>query len=253
MSGSNPTPPSAGPAGATSQVFRRWLEVNGLTPADVVDRLEFRAHLHHRSPEELAACLRWVHFRQDTDPIPPFLVQAVFSDIEEAMEDALARVRRVAALHQAGADLAAIALREQGIRQGRPPGSPARRPADRRAADDDADGGGAPGPPRRRADNLTPRERQVLQLLGLGQSNRRISRCLGLSEKTVKNYLSSLFAKLAVADRTTAVLVALQHGYISVPTAASGASGTAASGASGTAASRAADTAASGVPDAVSP
>lgn len=60
---------------------------------------------------------------------------------------------------------------------------------------------------------LTEREREVLGTLGAGTSNREIARRLGLSEKTVKNHVSSILAKLGLGDRTQAALYAVRHGY----------------------------------------
>jgi DNA-binding NarL/FixJ family response regulator len=59
---------------------------------------------------------------------------------------------------------------------------------------------------------LTAREREVLDLLAAGRGNRQIAGQLGLSAKTVANHLSSVFAKLQVADRTQAVLRARDAG-----------------------------------------
>jgi DNA-binding NarL/FixJ family response regulator len=55
-------------------------------------------------------------------------------------------------------------------------------------------------------DELTPREREVLDLIGRGFSNKRIAQKLGAAEKTVKNHVSHVLAKLGVADRTQAAL-----------------------------------------------
>ena len=60
-------------------------------------------------------------------------------------------------------------------------------------------------------DALTSREREVLALLADGRSNREIARLLRVSEKTVKTHVSSVLAKLGVADRTQAALVAVRH------------------------------------------
>lgn len=58
---------------------------------------------------------------------------------------------------------------------------------------------------------LTPREREVLAQLAEGRSNRQIARLLQMSEKTVKTHVSSVLAKLGVADRTQAALYAVRN------------------------------------------
>ena len=64
-------------------------------------------------------------------------------------------------------------------------------------------------------DELTPREREVLELIGRGLSNKRIALELGVSEKTVKTHVGHLLAKLGVTDRTQAALHALRSGLLS--------------------------------------
>jgi DNA-binding NarL/FixJ family response regulator len=59
---------------------------------------------------------------------------------------------------------------------------------------------------------LTQREREILALLAQGKSNLAIARELSLSAKTVSNYLSNIFGKLQVADRTQAILRARDSG-----------------------------------------
>lgn len=61
-------------------------------------------------------------------------------------------------------------------------------------------------------DRLTAREREVLAGLGRGLSNRRLAEELFVSEKTVKTHVSSLLAKLRLADRTQAALFAVRVG-----------------------------------------
>jgi DNA-binding NarL/FixJ family response regulator len=53
---------------------------------------------------------------------------------------------------------------------------------------------------------LTPREREVLQLVGQGLSNRLVARRLGISEKTVKTHPTSVFTTIGVTDRVQAAL-----------------------------------------------
>ena len=63
-------------------------------------------------------------------------------------------------------------------------------------------------------DALTGREREVLQLMARGMSNREIAEALGTAEGTVKNQCSSIFQKLGVRDRLRAVLRAAELGWI---------------------------------------
>jgi DNA-binding NarL/FixJ family response regulator len=63
-------------------------------------------------------------------------------------------------------------------------------------------------------DRLTPREREVLVLIGRGYSNKRIANELELSEKTVKTHVGHVLAKLGVADRTQAAVVAVRAGIV---------------------------------------
>jgi DNA-binding NarL/FixJ family response regulator len=61
---------------------------------------------------------------------------------------------------------------------------------------------------------LTDREIEVLRLLAGGYSNREIGTALGVAERTVKNHVSSILAKLWVRDRTRAVLKAISLGLL---------------------------------------
>jgi DNA-binding NarL/FixJ family response regulator len=62
--------------------------------------------------------------------------------------------------------------------------------------------------------DLTEREIEVLQLVARGLSNKEVARAIGRTDETVKIHLKNAFAKLAVADRTEAVTVALTRGLI---------------------------------------
>ena len=61
---------------------------------------------------------------------------------------------------------------------------------------------------------LSDREREVLRLLATGLSNTEIAQTLFLSEGTVKNYVSALFSKLGVTDRTQAAILAIRAGFV---------------------------------------
>lgn len=60
----------------------------------------------------------------------------------------------------------------------------------------------------------TKRECEILQLLTDGKSNRKIAETLEISEKTVKNHVSSLFKKMQVHDRTQAVVTAIRNNWV---------------------------------------
>jgi DNA-binding NarL/FixJ family response regulator len=63
---------------------------------------------------------------------------------------------------------------------------------------------------------LTPRERSVLEHLARGLANKQIAAALGISERTVKFHVSSVFEKLGAGNRTEAVTRAAQAGLISL-------------------------------------
>jgi NarL family two-component system response regulator LiaR len=58
---------------------------------------------------------------------------------------------------------------------------------------------------------LTPRERDVLQLLAQGHTNRQIARDLTIGEQTVKTHVRSILTKLSLQDRVQAAIFALHH------------------------------------------
>ena len=74
-------------------------------------------------------------------------------------------------------------------------------------------GGGQPGQAPAGADDLTPREADVLRLIAAGQSNREIARTLFVSEATVKTHVNRIFAKTGSRDRAQAIRYAYTHGY----------------------------------------
>ena len=74
-----------------------------------------------------------------------------------------------------------------------------------------------PTPPGRAGDPvfaaLSTRQRQVLELIAQGRDNAQIAAVLGLSEKTVRNQVSSIFAKLGVEGRAQAIVRAREAGF----------------------------------------
>lgn len=67
---------------------------------------------------------------------------------------------------------------------------------------------------RSQREQLTERERDVLESLIKGRSNKEIASSLCISEDTVKSHLKTLFAKLRVRDRTGAAVEAIRHGIV---------------------------------------
>jgi DNA-binding NarL/FixJ family response regulator len=69
-----------------------------------------------------------------------------------------------------------------------------------------------------RPEPLSARERQVLALVARGATNRDVAERLNVTEATIKTYLTRIFTKLNVNDRTAAVTTALSHHLIPLPT-----------------------------------
>ncbi|MEU0400666.1 response regulator transcription factor [Streptomyces sp. NPDC006197] len=69
--------------------------------------------------------------------------------------------------------------------------------------------------PRRRAEGITDREREVLTLVGRGLSNTEIAEALHISIATAKTYVTRLLAKLAARDRVQLVIIAYEAGLVS--------------------------------------
>lgn len=63
---------------------------------------------------------------------------------------------------------------------------------------------------------LTEREKEVLGLIAQGESNKSIAHKLFISEKTVKNHITSIFRKLKVEDRTQAAILAIKRRMVEV-------------------------------------
>ncbi len=65
-------------------------------------------------------------------------------------------------------------------------------------------------------DELTPRELEVLHLLGQGLSNRSIATQLEVNERTIKFHVGAILAKLEARNRTQAVMLAIERGLITL-------------------------------------
>ncbi|WP_380784759.1 response regulator [Sphingomonas sp. R86521] len=63
---------------------------------------------------------------------------------------------------------------------------------------------------------ITTRELEILKLAADGNSNKMIAIRLGLTESTIKGYMKTILAKLGVADRTHAVMIAAKRGIINL-------------------------------------
>lgn len=66
------------------------------------------------------------------------------------------------------------------------------------------------------ADELTPREGDVLRHLAVGASNRTIAAALNVSEETVKTHVANVLSKLQVENRAQAAVQALKRGLVSI-------------------------------------
>ena len=65
-------------------------------------------------------------------------------------------------------------------------------------------------------DELTPREMEVLRLLGQGWPNRKIAAQLSINERTVKYHVAAILAKLEASNRTEAVMRAAERRLITL-------------------------------------
>jgi DNA-binding NarL/FixJ family response regulator len=61
---------------------------------------------------------------------------------------------------------------------------------------------------------LTPREREILKLVGEGRSNREIADVLVISERTARTHVSNVLSKLNLTSRTQAALMAIREGLV---------------------------------------
>ncbi|PMC40186.1 DNA-binding response regulator [Bacillus sp. UMB0899] len=69
-------------------------------------------------------------------------------------------------------------------------------------------------PSQTKIDELTKREKEVLNELAKGKSNKEIASALFITEKTVKTHISNILSKLQLSDRTQAAIYAVKNGYV---------------------------------------
>ena len=69
-------------------------------------------------------------------------------------------------------------------------------------------------PPGDPAAALTPRELEVLRLVGAGRANKQIASLLGISERTARTHVSNILSKLRLSSRTQAALWAVREGVV---------------------------------------
>lgn len=67
------------------------------------------------------------------------------------------------------------------------------------------------------ARRMTDRQLEILVNVARGKTNRQIGQALGISERTVRNHLRTILRNLASTDRTQAVVVAIERGWIAIP------------------------------------
>lgn len=65
--------------------------------------------------------------------------------------------------------------------------------------------------------SLTRRQLEILSHVARGRTNRQIGEVLGISERTVRNHMRTIGQRLSSTDRTHAVVLAIGHGWITVP------------------------------------
>ncbi|MGH1505698.1 MAG: response regulator transcription factor [Acidimicrobiales bacterium] len=143
-------------------------------------------------------------------PDPPAVLILTTFGLDEYVHAAIAAGASGFLLKDASADDLVAAVRAVAA------GDAVLSPAVTRIVVEQARRGTAPalgdGPPVPGIDDLTEREREVLEQLALGRSNAEIAEALFLSEATVKTHLGRVLAKLGVRDRVQAVICAFRAG-----------------------------------------
>ncbi|MFD8542420.1 response regulator [Streptomyces sp. NPDC059649] len=155
--------------------------------------------LRARAPE--LACLMLTSFDDDEALFDAIMAGAAGYVLKQIDGPALVHAVRTVAAGQSMLDPRTARRVMERLR------TPGRGQAAEADADGDGDGDGDGDAQTSELDRLSPREREVLDLIGEGLTNRQIADRLYLSEKTVKNRVSAILSKLGVGRRVQAAMV----------------------------------------------
>lgn len=188
--------PDNEPAGVVfEQRFDQWLQVAGLNRlqlAMLVDQAASSTEPGTEKADMASPVVLWLYGSLDGAALPPLLLDVINDYVDKVSLEAGKAVGHAMVLRRATNALISSAAAAAAQRPG--PESTLR---------------------------LTVRERQILCLIGNALPNRQIAVTLRISEKTVKNHITSLFAKLGVSGRTEALVVALRAGVLAAEELAS--------------------------------
>ena len=187
---------NGGPGVVFGRRLHEWFEVTGLNRAELatlVDRAANHSEQDTERADQTRAVVFWLYGTTTGGAVPPLLLDVIDEYAETVRQEASKWMRYSAELRQATDALIASAADAS-----RSAPSAARPPVPESFV------------------RLTDRERQILCLIGNALSNRQIAVTLSISEKTVKNHITSLLAKLGVSGRTEALVIALREGVLAV-------------------------------------
>jgi DNA-binding NarL/FixJ family response regulator len=158
----------------------------------VVDGIEATARIKAALPETEVIAL--TSFIEEARVVAAIEAGATGFLLKDAEADELAGAIRAAAAGEVHLDPAVAGIVARRMRDGGRP--------NRAGGAGDGDG----------IDTLTARERDVLARVAQGLPNRQIAADLGITERTARTHVSNILAKLGLASRTQAALLAVQHG-----------------------------------------
>lgn len=157
----------------------------------VIDGIEATRRIKRDAPEVEVVAL--TSFVEESRVVAAIEAGAAGFLLKDAEADDLAAAIRAAAAGEVHLDPAVAGIVARRLRRGRGSGPGGDDPVDRLAS-------------------LTARERDVLGAVARGLSNRAIAEELGITERTARTHVSNILAKLGLASRTQAALLAAEHG-----------------------------------------